>query len=160
MSEQARVPVVAASSPSPERGSHGRFAKGHGRIAKRKVGGQPGNLSAARSPWATYWRRRALRPEDAWALPLVADYVPDVIADEGGHEVVTAATVRRAENAGAARLCWVLALAHGDLEAAARFLSLEQTALRAFRTHRQPKDTGGLVAAMAAIEAEQAREGR
>jgi hypothetical protein len=105
----------------------------------RRPGGQAANLNAVRNPWATYWSRRALKPEHRWALALVRDYVPSLIAEKGGPENVAFAEQRVMELAATARVCWALALAAGDLETVARFMAQERAALESIGLERRAK---------------------
>lgn len=49
---------------------------------KRGKSGPPGNLNAARRPWRTFWRRRALKPEDRWILPVLEGYTAALESDK------------------------------------------------------------------------------
>lgn len=117
----------SAPSRPVVRDQAGKFVKGSGQPPKRKPGGVAGNLNAVRNPWATFWKRRALRPEDRWVLRLVQDYVPALVADKGGD--VSVAERHVAELAGVARACWALAMADRNLEQVARFVTVERTCL-------------------------------
>lgn len=108
-------------------------------IRRSSRGGQLGNLNAVRSPWNTYWRRRALRPEQRWVLRLVRDYVPSLIADKGGEENVSFAQLKVMELAAVARACWALAMAAGDLDAVARFVGVERSCLADLGLERRAK---------------------
>jgi hypothetical protein len=70
-----------------------------------------GNLNASRHPWRSFWRRRALRPEDRWILPLLETYAAGLIADRGGPDSMSSAELRLIEVAQLARGCTMLALA-------------------------------------------------
>lgn len=59
-----------------------------------------GNFNATKRPRVTFWRRRALPPQQRWALRLVEDYVPSLLADKGGPENVSFAEQRVMETAG------------------------------------------------------------
>jgi len=98
-----------------------------------------GNFNAVRNPWLTFWRRRALPPEKRWVLRLVEDYVPSLVADKGGPDNVSYAEMKVIETAAVARACWALAMADGDLDAVARFLVVEQHALKAIGLERRAK---------------------
>lgn len=52
-----------------------RFLPGTASPPARPRGAQLGNMNSVRQPWATYWRRRALRKEDRWIAPLLSDYL-------------------------------------------------------------------------------------
>src|SRR6266699_622605 len=88
------------------RGERGRFLRG-----PRSRGGAPkGNLNAVKRPWVTYWRRRALRREDRWIVPLLQDYAGSLVADRGGADAMTAGEAHMIELAMLARGCTLLAL--------------------------------------------------
>ena len=46
--------------------------------------GPLGNLNATRMPWRVFWRRRALRREDRWILPVLEGYAHGLEADKPG----------------------------------------------------------------------------
>lgn len=121
------------------RGSDGRFQPGSGRPPARRVGGQPGNLNSAANPWAVYWKRRALKPADRWALALVADYVPQLLTDKGGEGAVSFAERKVMELAAVARVCWALAMAAGNLDVVSRFVGAERQALTDLGLQRRAK---------------------
>lgn len=108
-----------------------------------------GNLNAARHPWRTYWRRRALRREDRWVLTLVADYIPDLIAHKGGESEITATEQRLVELAAAARVCWLLALSHQRDAECARFMAVERSCLRDLGMERRAKPVPSLASILA-----------
>ena len=54
--------------------------------------------------------RRALPPSSRWALKLVEDYLPQLVAEKGGPENVTFAERAVLETAMVARVCWTLAM--------------------------------------------------
>jgi hypothetical protein len=108
-------------------------------VPRAPRGGQLGNLNAVKNPWATYWRRRALRSEDRWVLRLVEDYVPQLVADKGGPESVSFAQRKVMELAAVCRACWALAMAHGDLRSVARFVNLESKCLADLGLERRAK---------------------
>jgi hypothetical protein len=123
MSKDEMTTTTTATAPRPSRRSRSLT----------------GNLNAARHPWRTYWRRRALRREDRWVLALVAGYMDALITDKGGETEITAGEMRLAELATAARVCWLLALAHQrDLECS-RFMAVERGCLRDLGTERRAK---------------------
>jgi hypothetical protein len=80
------------------------------KLAKRKPGGQPGNLSACRSPWRSFWKRRALRPDDAYILPLVDSLAAGLISDLGGPDAITAAQAVLIRNLQTAQACALLCM--------------------------------------------------
>ena len=108
--------------------------------------GPPGNLNSARHPWRTFWRRRALKAEHKWVIPVLEAYEDELVTDKGGAESITAGERRMAEIARTARGCSMLILAEAakrgfirdvdgtwDLSPGAkelaRFLGLERQAL-------------------------------
>lgn len=107
--------VVSTPAHVVLRDAAGRFVAGSGRPPRarrrRLGGGQPGNLNRAQYPWRSFWRRRALRQEDRWILPLLGDYTSALVADRGGPDEVTAAELRLIELAALARGCEMLILA-------------------------------------------------
>ena len=46
--------------------------------------GPPGNLNNSRHPWRSFWRRRALKSEDKWILPVIEQYASGLAADKPG----------------------------------------------------------------------------
>jgi hypothetical protein len=138
------VGVETVASRPVIRRPDGRFSPGSGRPPHRRRGGQLGNMNSALNPWATYWRRRALKPADRWALALVADYVPSLIADKGGADNVSYAEQRVMELAAVARVCWALAMVAGNLDAVARFVGVERQALADIGLERRARPTPSL----------------
>jgi hypothetical protein len=142
---------AAPTPPAPVvRDDAGRFAPGSGRPRGRRPGAVAGNLNAAHYPWQTFWRRRALRPEDRWALVLVRDYVDDLVADKGGDANVSAAERHVMELAAVSRVCWALALTAKNMEAVARFVAQERAALDSIGLERRAKPAQSLDAYLAA----------
>jgi hypothetical protein len=68
-------------------------------------------MNGAKHGWRSYWRRRALRKQDRWILPLLRDYRESLIADRGGPDNVTAAELSMIELAQVARGCTLLLMA-------------------------------------------------
>jgi hypothetical protein len=68
-------------------------------------------MNATKHPWRAFWRRRALRQEDRWVLPILADYAGGLVADKGGPEAMTAGEAHMIELAQLARGCVLLILA-------------------------------------------------
>lgn len=131
----------APTPPAPARDARGRWLLG------RRSRAMQGNMHAMRFPWRVYWRKRALRPEDRWVLALVADYIPEIVADKGGEAGVTAAESRLAELAAAARVCWLLALASpaaGARAEAPRFMAIERQSLQALGLERRARPVPSL----------------
>jgi len=116
----------------------------------RRARAQLGNLNRALHPYRTYWRRRALKPEDKWALALIADYIPQLVSDKGGTECVTAAEMRLIELASAARLCWLIALAHQRDAECAKFMSIENRVLARLGLERRSRPVPSLASILAA----------
>lgn len=75
---------------------------------KRGRSGPPGNLHHARHPWRSFWRRRALRPEDKWILPVLEGYGAGLVSDK---PLMTETEKRMAEIAQVARGATMLILA-------------------------------------------------
>jgi hypothetical protein len=69
------------------------------------MAGHPGNLNAAKWPWRTYWRRRALKRKDRWVFSFVEPYKEELFSDK---PEATAGEKRMIEVASAARACWML----------------------------------------------------
>ena len=90
----------------------------------RRARAQLGNLNGTRRPWAVFWKRRALRPEDRWVLPLLERYGAGLVDDKGGPDNMSAAELRMVELAQLARACSLLVLStaanEGGLTAARR----------------------------------------
>lgn len=80
------------------------------KLAKRRPGGQPGNLSASRSPWRSFWKRNALRPEDAFVLPMVESMVEGLVSDLGGPDAITSAQAVLIRNLQTAQACALLCM--------------------------------------------------
>ena len=133
---------------------------------KKPRGGQKGNLNAAKHPWTTFWRRRALKAEDRWVIPILEEYSDGLRLDRPG---MTAAEKRMAELAQLARGCTLLILgevtrsgfttAHNgenwDLTRGAkelpRFMNAERSALLAIGLERKgarPLSLGDYVATL------------
>lgn len=171
--------VVSAPLRPVLRDSAGRFVAGGGRPSRRGPGGPAGNMNAAKCGWRAFWRRKALRAEDRWVLPLLSDYGGALIADKGGADYVTAAERATVELATLARGCAMLILAQAaerdglvgwrrgatlkgdggaqqsyrdvDLAAAlARFLAVELTALKTLGLARRPRPAPSLRELLAA----------
>lgn len=154
----ALSPVVGTAQAEPgssrpvRRDSAGRFVRDSGRPPARRGGGTPGNLNAVRNPWTSYWRRRALRPDDRWVLRLVEDYVPSLVADKGGDTEVSFGQRKVMELAGVARVCWALAMAAGNLEMVARFVGAERAALADLGLERRQRHVDPLERVRQAVE--------
>ncbi len=121
---------------------------------KKPQGAQPGNLNASKRPWDSFWRRRALKGEDRWILPILTEYSASLESDKPG---MSAGEKRMAELAQLARGCTMLVLGaitkHGftrhdevkgfDLHPGAkdlpRFFSAEREALKSLGLERRSK---------------------
>jgi hypothetical protein len=173
------APAVSDASTAILRNSSGRFLPGTAQPARRTRGAQLGNLNAARDPWKSYWRRRALRKQDAWVRPLIDSYGEGLIADKGGLDAMSNAEIHMAELAALARGVLLLILAQAastgglagprrsasirggnlsrqsadpDLAAhAARFMKIEAGALQALGLQRRAKPVPSLSQALAAV---------
>jgi hypothetical protein len=117
-----------------------------------------GNLNGTRRPWAVFWKRRALRPEDRWVLPLLERYTAGLVDDKGGPDNMSAAELRMVELAQLARACSLLVLStaanEGGLAAPrkgpdlpstlARFLNVERQTLVALGLERRARPVPSL----------------
>jgi hypothetical protein len=118
--------------------------------------GPVGNLNAAKYPWRSFWRRRALKPQDKWVLGVLESYAAELIADKGGADSITAGERRMTEIAQTARGASMLILAEAarsgfivttkngqDLSPAAKelpkFLNVERQALQTIGMGRRVK---------------------
>ncbi|MEE8075868.1 MAG: hypothetical protein V3T60_09625, partial [Candidatus Binatia bacterium] len=63
---------------------------------KKGRSGPVGNLNAVKNPWRSFWKRRALRPEDRWLAPVLDGYLDDLISDKGGLDSITSGERRMA----------------------------------------------------------------
>jgi len=123
---------------------------------KRGRSGPPGNLHNCKHPWRTFWRRRALRAEDKWILPVLERYGSGLDSDrpdmtEGERHMAQIAQTARGATmlilAEAARSgfirqvdgSWDLAPGVRDL---AKFLQVERGALQALGLERRAKPVG------------------
>lgn len=120
---------------------------------KRGRSGPPGNLNRAKYPWRSFWRRRALRPTDAWVASIVAQHLAGSESDKPD---MTEGEKRMAEVAATARGCWTLVLSYcqrvgyvrragssWDLSPGAKelakFLSVERQSLQALGLDRRQR---------------------
>ena len=108
--EGAAVDALAPASDSRPRApvrrdEPGRFRPGGAPPPRRKGGGQPGNLSGAKHPYRSFYKRLALPKRYRYLLPLIEHRVAALADDKGGAEQLTAAeaalldTYRRAHGA-------------------------------------------------------------
>lgn len=133
-----------------------------------KVGrsGPVGNLNAARHPWRSFWRRRALRAADKWVLPVIEQYASGLAADKPG---LTEAEARLIEIGQISRGATMLILAEAarsgfivkengswDLSPGAKelgkFLSIERASLQTLGLGRRAKPVGGTLAELLAAK--------
>lgn len=127
----------------------------------RPRGGQLGNLNATKHPWRTFWRRRALQPENRWIVPVLESYAEQIAADKGGEDAITAGEKRVLEIAQTARGAAMLIMAeagrsgftqttekgwdlHPGVKELSRFLGLERQALGDLGLGRRAKDVPNL----------------
>jgi hypothetical protein len=127
----------------------------------RPRGGQLGNLNATKHPWRTFWRRRALQPENRWLVPVLESYAEQLAADKGGNDAITAGEKRVLEIAQVARGAAMLIMAeagrsgftqntekgwdlHPGVKELGRFLGLERQALGDLGLGRRAKDVPNL----------------
>jgi hypothetical protein len=125
---------------------------------KRGKSGPPGNLNSTRHPWRTFWRRRALRPEDRWILPVLEGYTAALESDKPD---MTETERLMAQNAQTARGAVMLILAEvsrsgfitrrdGSWDVTpgakelAKFLGAERGALQAIGLERRARPTPSL----------------
>jgi hypothetical protein len=167
--------ALDSAESKPPRDTRGRFARGHAAVRRRKGGGQPGNLSAARNPHRLFYRRLALPKKYAYLRPLIEGRVAQIGADKGGPEQMTAGQIalldlyRRAHGASLLLLAeahergYILeregswALQPGALELV-RFAELERRILLDLGLDRQVRDLDPLAPLARRIEAVEAAE--
>lgn len=136
--------------------------------------GPVGNLNASRHPWRSFWKRRALRPEDKWILPTLEGYASGLASDKPN---LTEAEARMIEIGQIARGASMLILAEcarsgfilkedGSWNLApgarelAKFLSVERSALQTLGLERRTKPVGGTLAELlAAPQTKEPHEG-
>lgn len=123
---------------------------------KKGRSGPPRNLNSVRLPWRTFWRRRALRVEHRWILPVLEHYMDALQSDKPDLSETERLT---GEIAQIARGCSMLILAEaarsglirkidGSWELApgvrelARFLNVERAALLALGLERRARPVG------------------
>lgn len=144
------------------------------RRTQERVGAPDGNLNAARHPARTFWSRRALRAQDAWATHVYRHYLDDLLTDKPDP---SAAELRIAEIASAARTCQALMLADiknvgrlvtlpdgrtdvsGLVKELRQFMALERSALESFGTEKQPRPAKSLGDIVGDITARKAADG-
>ena len=99
---------------------------------KKPQGAQKGNLNASKRPWDAFWKRRALKGEDRWILPILTEYSASLASDKPG---MTAGEKRMAELAQLARGCTMLILG-----AVTRHGFTRHDAVKGFDLHPGAKD--------------------
>ena len=120
-----------------------------------KVGrsGPVNNLNAARYPWRTFWRRRALKAEDRWILPTLEGYAAGLAGDKPGLSEAEARLIEVAQiSRGASMLILAEAARSGFIEKEngswnlapgarelAKFLSIERASLQTLGLDRRAK---------------------
>jgi len=126
-------------------------------VGKKGRSGPPGNLNASKSPWRAFWRRRALKPEHKWIVPVLEQYGAELTSDKGGTDSITAGERRMSEIAQMARGASMLILAETStrgftvetdngwdlapgVKELAKFLSVEKGAITALGMQRRAKD--------------------
>jgi hypothetical protein len=115
--------------------------------------GPPGHLHNAKYPWRSFWRRRALKAEDRWILPVLEGYSGGLLSDrpdasEAERRCVEVAQIARGASmlilAEAARSgfikkengSWDLAPGAKEL---ARFLGIERASLQTLGLGRRAR---------------------
>jgi hypothetical protein len=116
--------------------------------------GPPGHLHNAKYPWRSFWRRRALKAEDRWILPVLEGYSGGLLSDrpdasEAERRCVEVAQIARGASmlilAEAARSGFITPkngmwdLSPGAKELA-KFLSIERASLQTLGLQRRVKD--------------------
>jgi hypothetical protein len=117
-----------------------------------------GNMNAARHPWRSFWKRKALRAADRWILPVIQTYASGLASDKPN---LTEAEARLIEIGQISRGASMLILAEAarsgfihkengswDLSPGAkelaRFLSIERSALQTLGLGRRVKPVQSL----------------
>ena len=115
--------------------------------------GPPRNLNCSSYPWRTFWRRRALKAEDRWVLPVIEKYAAGLASDkpdmsEAEQRMVEIAQISRGASMLILAECarsgftrkvdgsWDLAPGAKEL---AKFLSVERSALQTLGLGRRAK---------------------
>ena len=125
---------------------------------KKGRSGPPHNINASRHPWRSFWRRRALKAEDKWILPVIEGYASGLASDkpgasEGELRMIEIAQISRGATmlilAEAARSGFI-AKADGTWDLApgakelGKFLSVERASLQALGLERRGKPVQSL----------------
>ncbi len=115
--------------------------------------GPVGNLNASRHPWRSFWKRRALRPEDKWILPTLEGYASGLASDKPGLSEAEARLIEIAQiSRGASMLILAEAARSGFIQKEngswdlspgskelAKFLSIERASLQTLGLGRRAK---------------------
>lgn len=130
--------------------------------------GPVGNLNASRHPWRAFWRRRALRAEDKWILPVLEGYASGLASDKPGLSEAESRMIEISQIArGASMLILAEAARSGFIQKAdgswdlapgakelGRFLAIERQALQTLGMERRAKPAGGSLAELLAAPKE------
>lgn len=140
---------------------------------KKGRSGPPGHLHSAKHPWRSFWRRRALRPQDRWILGVLESFSSGLSADKAD---LTEAEARMIEIAQVARGATMLILSEAarsgfivkekrswnlapGAKELAKFLSVERNCLQTLGLGRRAKVIGkSLAELLAAPEPEKEPE--
>jgi hypothetical protein len=122
---------------------------------KKGRSGPPGNVNAAIRPWRSFWRRRALRPADAWVARALEAYAAALESDKADATETERLMMQNAQTArGAAMLILAEAARSGfirrldattwdvqpGVKELVKFLSAERSALQVLGLARRSKD--------------------
>ena len=115
--------------------------------------GPPGNLNNCRRPWDAFWRRRAVKAENRWIIPMLERYASGLASDKPGlseaeSRLIEVAQISRGASmlilAEAARSGFIVKedgswnLTPGARELA-KFLSIERASLQTLGLDRRAK---------------------
>lgn len=120
---------------------------------KKGRSGPPGNLNGSCHPWRSFWRRRALKAEDKWILPVIEGYASGLAADkpalsEGEARMIEIGQIARGATMLILAECarsgfvrkvggtWDLSPGAKEL---AKFMSVERSALQTLGLERRAK---------------------
>lgn len=124
--------------------------------------GPPGNLNHVKHPWGSFWKRRALRPEDKWIAVEAAKYRDGLLRDRPDPTEAEQRAIELASEAKACRLLIWNAIREagftekreGEMrlvpaaEALPRFIGVELGALKLLGLSRRAKQIGDLALAI------------
>lgn len=128
--------------------------------------GPPGHLHTAKYPWRSFWRRRALKAEDRWILPVLEGYANGLLSDkpnatEGEQRCVEIGQIARGATmlilAEAARSGFVTKDKNGTWDLSpgakelAKFLNVERQCLQNLGFVRRSKVVGQSLAELLAV---------